>query len=551
MNDDNVSLNFSEMHSKAELKEYLFDSAKCMQGVNYLTTYTKLKYFLQTMSTKKWRIGSPSRMNDRRELASFPYADWDRIYYSCFMADCPESIAMWSLYGRPWADAISIRIDQKNFLKWIYETKKIYIKDDNQEYHEFDDGILRVTRVAYTNEQTREPNQKLELKCGTGINSYINDIFADYSIRDFAGTIKDAAWAYENEIRVRIDCKEGFESISELYIDIPDYVIENMVITAGPLFFGNLECRLGGYSNDVLALKYSDFTGLLDGMPCYNYKGSSGALCQESMALNTGKSQIVGAYNLVLFQRTGKGVFRFDTKGEISIGSGEYSFFITWKRFGDKIIIENEIGVLHGMKTLPSSNMIHMLSSFERDLKIENECVFVCRNTNNRVLAINLSKADCGVGTYYMEYKVFDNISLNLYDNKLNVERPNEFEALPHDKDDFLCGTWWDENSQRCHLEIRKKDLIYFVQVNWASSYCINSKWTFSGLWDEKNNRMIYSNETSTEEHWYENGSVGVLTKHTDGTGKISLVDDTLLWEDFMGTTGCSCIFKKQSYQAN
>ena len=122
--DDTAPIMFSELTSREMLKNYLFSSGRRLQAVNSFVKYSRIGTLIKTLSTKKWRIGSPLKMNDKKELSDFPRTNWRKMFYSCFIADSTESIAMWSLYSRPWSDGISIRIDKDTFLDWIYKVEK-------------------------------------------------------------------------------------------------------------------------------------------------------------------------------------------------------------------------------------------------------------------------------------------------------------------------------------------------------------------------------------------------------------------------------------------
>lgn len=99
-------------------------------------------------------------MNDKKELSNFPRTNWRKMFYSCFIADSTESIAMWSLYSRPWSDGISIRIDKDTFLDWIYKVEKVYTLNHDGNYQEVDGGRISIVRVAYTNELTKNSAEK-------------------------------------------------------------------------------------------------------------------------------------------------------------------------------------------------------------------------------------------------------------------------------------------------------------------------------------------------------------------------------------------------------
>ena len=135
-------IKFSEIQDRETLKKYLFDYKSRMGNVKSLVTYTRIGNLIKIIKDGKWRLGNPLNMNDKKELSDFPQADWTRIFYACFMADTQESIAMWSMYGRPWADGVSITIDRELFTQWIRDTKVFYRKEN--------DVYKRITDVEFS-----------------------------------------------------------------------------------------------------------------------------------------------------------------------------------------------------------------------------------------------------------------------------------------------------------------------------------------------------------------------------------------------------------------
>jgi hypothetical protein len=545
--DDTTPIMFSELTNREMLKNYLFSSERRLHAVNFLVKYCRIGTLIKTLSTGKWRIGSPLKMNDKKELSDFPSPIWRKMFYSCFIADSTESIAMWSLYSRPWSDGISIRIDKDTFWDWIYKVKKIYTLNCDGDYQEIDGGRISVVRVAYTNELTKNAAEKISIRCGAEENTHIDNIFAednDYSTGQFAGVIKDLAWSYENEVRIRIDFDSEVD-VEGVYIDVPDFVVEKLVITAGPLFYGNLECRLAGYNQKVSALTYSSFSGLLKDMPCENYTNMKGSACDEIASLVNAKKLVPNADKLILSQCQGRGTFHFDNIGSMIIGSGEYAFKISWHQCYDDLVIETEAGVSQAQEAFLSPSSISYGSPFGKNINIKSASVFLIRNANDRVTAIKLLKDESEPNLYQMEYKVFMDVSLHIYDKNEYHGIYGKLESGSDEELDEICGVWGDLKSKRCHMLICKKNGVHFGEINWASSASINSKWTFSGIWNAIKEEMIFNNEKEVTETYREDGTVEVLTRYDNGTGRIYIENSFLYWDDFLGTTGKRCKFEK------
>ena len=544
---NNRQLAFSQIEDREILRNYLFNYSNKLQHIRSLITYTRLDNLARIITDKKWRLGNPLKMNDQKELSDFPRADWQRIFYACFMADTPESIAMWSLYGRPWADGVSISIDRKAFFDWISQCNTFYRKEGDT-YVELNDTTVQVVRVAYTNELTKRPTEPISIICGSSENHNIDNIFSDDSSYDstvFAGLIKDAAWAYEKEIRIRADYS-GYDIPDAIFIDVPDYVIDVMAITCGPMFYGNLEYRLHVLCNRELRLNYSRFVSKLNGMPCTDYL-STGDLfsdCRERAALMRAQGTTADAKNLSLHSLAGRGTAIFKSEGTLSLGINEYFFPIRWRREGDHIYLDETIGRNEYNSNIPAANALSCFDFFPQNSSpVEGKAVLIV-NDSLRVAAIRLhaiNKDDI----WGLEYRIYTGARIRFDYAESYYKTAHE---IPYelDTDDPLCGTWWDENSKRCNMSIYKKNNKYYVMINWSSSAVVNTQWTMSGEWDKGKKEIVYDDECClTQKGYFDSQHIELITEYENGTGRIYLKNNEILWEDAPKTTGARCRFVK------
>ena len=97
------------------------------------------------------------------------------------------------------------------------------------------DNRVFLSSVAYSNCDNPDGDEKLTWS--TASNTRVK--MATHA-PELTGYIKDSAWDYEREIRIKAVLGEG-HNFSRVAIDIPDYVFNSMKITAGPLFEGVLE----------------------------------------------------------------------------------------------------------------------------------------------------------------------------------------------------------------------------------------------------------------------------------------------------------------------
>ena len=553
---------FPEVLDRPSLKQYLFqplDAPLRFQGD--VVKYTRLSTLIRMLENHKWYIGNPRKMNDKKELANFPWAQWKRIFYSCFAANETESIAMWSLYGRPWADGISITIQNDFFSEWMRNTSTVYYLDGHM-FHVLPNAELSIVQVAYTNELSKDPEGPHILSCNGQQNHYVTNIFgteADvyeefYDPTELAGAVKDIAWSYENEIRIRCDVKDEFVPDC-VFIDIPDYIINNMVITAGPMFYGNLEYRLGELYSEKLHLKYSIFCHYLQGMPCtefFHTTDSYNTCCSERRVLDDVRSNIPSADQLSLNHYFGKGTFFFPEKGVFSIGRDEHLFQLDWFHDGNNIHLKNPVGKYsYNSSNIPSVQMFayYRFNTSQTTIISDSETVLII-NQFGRVAAISFQPENFEVNTrkYEMEYNIYMKPKIELinaeeYGRKQAETQNNIFQ----DPKDPLCGTWWDVNSKRCHMSIGKKEGRYYAIIDWASSASINTEWIMSGTWNYDWNGMLCSDEQCMTTSGFENGIVQVTTEYKNGSCKLILINNEILWEDAAKSSGRRCRFVKES----
>lgn len=553
---------FSEVLDLSSLKQYLFqplDALLRFQGD--VVKYTRLSTLIRMLENHKCYIGNPRKMNDKKELANFPWARWERIFYSCFAVNGDESIAMWTLYGRPWSDGISITIPNDIFSEWMRNTSTVYYLD-GQMFHVQPGAELSIVQVAYTNELSKHPDGPHILNCNGQQNRYVATIFGEeaegyekpYDPAVFAGAVKDIAWSYENEIRIRCDVKDEYVPDC-VYIDIPDYVINNMVITAGPMFYGNLEYRLGEYYSEKLHLKYSIFSNYLQGMPCTEYLhnvGSCNTCCPEKCVLDATRSSVPTADQIALNHYFGKGVFSFPAKGVFSIGRGEHLFQINWFHDGNNIHLKNPVGKYsYYSSKIPSVKMFayYRFNTSQTTIISNSETVLII-NQFGRVAAISFQPENFEVNSRYyeMEYNIYMEPKIELINAEEYRRKQTEMQnTIFQDPKDPLCGTWWDTNSKRCHMSIGKKEGRYYAIIDWASSASINTEWTMSGVWDYDWNGMLCADEMCLTTSGFENGIVQVTTEYNNGSSKLILINNEILWEDATKSSGRRCRFVKES----
>lgn len=109
-----------------------------------------------------------------------------------------------------------------------------------------------------------------------------------------------------------------------------------------------------------------------------------------------------------------------------------------------------------------------------------------------------------------------------------------------------FSGTWWDINSQRCHMSIEYLDKNQFlITVNWSSGAADDREWTMMGYYNNNTGQLDYVDSEMTNIHYPNNGNEIVNVIYTDGTGNLYISGGYLYWNDLKEHAGDSCCFEK------
>lgn len=267
-----MAKSFSSFTKPDELVAYLTSSTR-LNNVKYVAHYTKVSALKGMLKSKIWILNNPNTMNDKLELSKYPKEAWENVFYACFMTEQSESIPMWSMYAQPWEDGLQLSISNKDFLQWASEIKTVFEIDPNTKELTgrsiTDPQTVHITKVAYTNYDSGRTDEPVSITCGTVTNTHFT---RPYSNEEFIGYIKDDAWKNEQEIRLRVDLPPDLD-YKLVGIQIPDYIIANMIITKGPRFFGNLLERIDAKGKKI-HFRDSCFQGKLGWVYCDTCKAN-------------------------------------------------------------------------------------------------------------------------------------------------------------------------------------------------------------------------------------------------------------------------------------
>lgn len=258
-------LSFEKITDANQLKEYL-DANSRLSSSKYLYQYTNITALVRMIKSKTLHLSNPKYMNDQLEYQNGDENIWKDLFFSCFMAEDDESIGMWGMYAQPWQDGVKIAIPKDVLRKWVSDT--IEIMEVSQETKQltgrkitgYDTFKIWISAIAYSNYDgiNLKTDEEL-LRCGGQTNRILHNAPRNPAL---TGYIKDMAWSYEKEIRVKVSFENwrGFERVA---ISMPDYVIDSLIITPSPLFEGDIVKRIEDEVVRAVKTDKSKFVGKL------------------------------------------------------------------------------------------------------------------------------------------------------------------------------------------------------------------------------------------------------------------------------------------------
>lgn len=266
---------FTIASSVEELVEALKNKSKNLKGVyggktRYVYHYTKEEAVKDILKSKKWLLNSPFKMNDGLERLHIEEANVNNLFFSCFLTEYKESIAMWSMYSQPWEEGVLIRIPIKEMKKWVKGNPLIYEANaDKQAVRKIKEATMILHHVVYTNAESMEDNEEETHYCGDEKNVRLTNI---YDYKELAGYVKNIAWEYEKEIRLRVEVPVD-EKCSVVLIDIPKEVLDSFEFITGPRYNKNLLAEIRKINREYRSfsnkrITESLFTGRLEWVYC-------------------------------------------------------------------------------------------------------------------------------------------------------------------------------------------------------------------------------------------------------------------------------------------
>ena len=230
----------------------------------YYYHYTTWDALSKILSNKKFLLtrGNSLRINDQHEaLMKGSWEEWNKIYIGSFAFGSSEIMAMWGLYGLPWRDAVRISIPKEEMRSWIKHIRRVKLFDNGRAVDYQGDFDVGLNDIVYVTGKKGTDNLRLTHNTRSITVSEINPLYGIDKAEEMTGYIKNYAWQYENEVRIRIRLANdtGYEKIS---IDIPDEVADSITVTTGPNFKWK-DDRLLSRLSDEKRIRESGFMNLV------------------------------------------------------------------------------------------------------------------------------------------------------------------------------------------------------------------------------------------------------------------------------------------------
>ena len=259
-------IKFSDITEAYELAAFLKEPQR-INSIKFLSKYMKLSSAIRFFSSGMMLINNPANMNDYYEYESFPEREaWSRICFASFISQQSESMAMWSMYAQHWDEGVMISFPANALRELVQNTPTLITAVINEETGRYEpssdeisaEGILSINRVAYLDGHT------LTYRGRDDRNIHFKN---PYEHPELAGFIKDSAWEYEKEIRLRVDLPSSYD-VDAVFLKLPDSFLKQINITTGPRFAGNAITALPKKFRPFVKIKTSKFTEKLAWTPC-------------------------------------------------------------------------------------------------------------------------------------------------------------------------------------------------------------------------------------------------------------------------------------------
>lgn len=199
--------------------------------------YTSWDSFKKIYTSKSFLLtrGNSLSINDQHEaLMKGSWEMWNKTYIGSFAFGSSENMAMWGLYGLPWEDAVRISLPKEEMLCWLKSISSVCLWDKDVKGSVIP-SKLSLTDIVYVGGTKGSCDLKLTHNDKSFSTSHHPQLHELDKSAKMTGYIKNYAWHYENEVRIRVELPKdtGYEKIR---LNIPKETIDAMQVTTGPYF---------------------------------------------------------------------------------------------------------------------------------------------------------------------------------------------------------------------------------------------------------------------------------------------------------------------------
>ena len=255
-----------------ELIQYL--EKKCCNHKFYYH-YTNWENFEKIMEYGTFLLtrGNARSINDQHEAKmKGNYNVWDRTYIASFSFGSSENIAMWGLYGLPRKDAIRICIPKAEMIEWLNSIEEISVWDESQEVDFVNDFEKTLTDIIYIYGKKNSPGFTLTHSFENATKNNSGEFLNFDELPEMTGYIKNYAWRYENEVRLKIK-SNLYLGCEKICLHLPQSLIDSITITTGPGFVRKNSILLRNMENEgrVFQSGFSQLVNLRDSCTYCDY----------------------------------------------------------------------------------------------------------------------------------------------------------------------------------------------------------------------------------------------------------------------------------------
>ncbi len=207
----------------------------------YYHHYTNLDSVLKIIETKSLLLSRSDIMNDQQELEKIDISlnDWKKIYSMSFTYGTKENMALWGLYSIPYE--IGARIS------FIGSELRTIVKNNSNNLLYFNQGHteeikgdkeLNLYEILYVSDANRK--KEYDYKYMIKDKTYYSNEYIGASLnkignpKDLAGTMKNEAWSYEQEVRLRLKLNKNNINFEKVKLSINNLDFKNMILTFAP-----------------------------------------------------------------------------------------------------------------------------------------------------------------------------------------------------------------------------------------------------------------------------------------------------------------------------